>query len=198
MKNIIFIHGANATCRSFNFIVTALRQTLYETEFHFFNYNHRNGFDSNYKKMLKSIDELEGDCMIVAHSMGGIYAMHLYNDRKDKITNVVSLATPFGGVTSALFLRWIFPLSRLLADSSPFSYPIAKLNRIKVDIPWTQIVTTSGDQPWVSLLCRNDGVVTRQSMRARKDISYVQSHSNHYEVLSDQSTIDTIMNSIWR
>lgn len=197
MTNIIFIHGANATQKSFNYILRALKQIKRkDLEFHFFNYDHHRGFAKNFPEMLRKLDAIEGDCMIVAHSMGGIYAMHLYGARPERIKRVVTMATPFAGVTNAMFMRWVFPWYKLIADSAPTSSAVAKLNDIHVTIPWTQIVSMDGDQPWVTIGSRNDGVVSRLSMTSRRDVTYAYLDTNHYEILGDRTSIDIILTEV--
>jgi len=195
--NIIFIHGANATQRSFNYILRAIKQIKREDlQVHFFNYDHHHGFARNFPVMLEKLDAIKGECMIVAHSMGGIYAMHLYGARPDRIKRAVTMATPFAGVTNAMFMRWVFPWYKLISDSAPTSSAVAKLNEIRVTIPWTQIVSMDGDQPWVTVFTRNDGVVSRLSMTSRKDINYIYLDTNHYEILSDQTSIDVVLSEL--
>jgi tRNA(Glu) U13 pseudouridine synthase TruD len=59
---------------------------------------------------------------------------------------------------------------------------------------WTNIVTVAGASPF--MLEANDGVVTLESMRHRKDIRLVDVDCNHFEVVLNEHTIDVIEQSI--
>ena len=68
--NLVYIHGANATSESFNHIRTRLGKGLD------LNYDSRDGFEHNLAAMQQSLAGVE-QCFFIAHSLGGIYALHL-------------------------------------------------------------------------------------------------------------------------
>ena len=87
-----------------------------------------------------------------------------------------------------------FPFNTLLADISPRSWAIKSLDDIAIKWPWVNIVTTQGNIPW--LQGPNDGVVTLESMKHRKDMRLIAMHCNHYEVVQGTSTLEIMRNEI--
>jgi pimeloyl-ACP methyl ester carboxylesterase len=186
---IIYIHGANATSDSFNYIRTPNN----DHEEASFDYNSSEGFYNNLETMQGYMRKLE-NVFFVAHSLGGIYALHLASSFPEKVLGAVTIATPYGGIESADYTRYFLPFNRLLKDVGPCSDPIKTANRIKVQHPWTQIVTTKGGSPWISE--PNDGVVTIASMRHRRDMIRIEMESNHYEVMIKSECVNIIKTAI--
>ena len=191
--NIIFIHGANATQKSFAYIIIGIKKLKHNIpiKFHYFNYDNKRGFKNNFPEMSDKLSKLDGPCVIIAHSMGGIYATHLYKAFREKLVTGITLATPYLGLGSAFIARWLFPDWVLLQDVAPGTSPILGMQSVKFKIPWIQIVPQCGSTPLVSLLA-NDGVVSRLSMTSRKDVTYHNVDTNHYEVLLDKGVSNMI------
>ena len=82
------------------------------------------------------------------------------------------------------------PFDNLIRDIDPMGWPMRHLNEIELRIPWLQIVTTSGNVPWLSK--ENDGVVTLDSQRHIKTIDLVEMPVNHYEVVQDDGVISLL------
>jgi len=68
---LVYIHGASATGESFNYI----REHIIGDDL-VLNYNSANGFDHNLKVMLEELKDIN-QIFFIAHSLGGIYALHL-------------------------------------------------------------------------------------------------------------------------
>jgi pimeloyl-ACP methyl ester carboxylesterase len=176
--NLVYIHGANATSESFNYIKSKLGTGLD------INYDSRNGFENNLAAMKISLMSTKDICFI-AHSLGGIYALHLANAMPEVIKGAVTLSTPYGGAEVADYAQYFLPFSRLMRDIGPSSWVMKQASRIKIQHPWTNIVTIKGQSPFMHE--PNDGVVTIASQRHHKDMELVEVDCNHYEVvLSDQ------------
>jgi hypothetical protein len=77
-----------------------------------------------------------------------------------------------------------------MRDIGPSSEPMSRARNLKLHSPWTNIVTTQGASPWIAE--PNDGVVTLDSMRFRKDMELVDLELNHYEVVISDKTISII------
>jgi pimeloyl-ACP methyl ester carboxylesterase len=187
--NIVFIHGHRATARSFNFLAKQLqghRQIFLE-------YNSENGFETNHRDMLRRLKGVR-DIFFVAHSLGGIHALHLADKLQSRVLGAVTISTPYGGSEVAEVLAYMMPFNRVLQDIRPRSAPIIKSKEVALPRVWTNIVSVKGHMPWMA--AANDGVVTLASMRQRNDIRLVEVDSNHYEVLLDESTVAAIRNSI--
>jgi pimeloyl-ACP methyl ester carboxylesterase len=195
---LIFIHGANATYKSFNYVVRGLSQLnlLDSVDVVYLNYDSHNRFYDNLNSMHSTLHKVTGKAMIVAHSLGGIYATHLYSTRPNIISNVVTLSTPYAGVANANLMKWVFPYHQLLHDVGTYSKPILDSQMIKIEIPWIQVVSTTGDTPWMNPFIKNDGVVSQYSMTVREDIEYHYADSNHYEIVADSEVVDFISTKV--
>ncbi|PUA19170.1 hypothetical protein [Glaciimonas sp. PCH181] len=188
--NLVYIHGANASPDSFNFIRMNLGGNDLVLE-----YDSANGFHNNLKSMRAQLDGIE-DIFFIAHSLGGIYAAHLAQHLAGRVQGAVTLATPYGGSKAAEWIKWLLPFSQLLEDIQPYSAAILQANSIPLLLPWTNIVTTKGHSSL--MLTANDGVVTAASMRHRSDIRLVEVAVNHYEVLLSHQAITVIRAALER
>jgi pimeloyl-ACP methyl ester carboxylesterase len=175
---LVYIHGASATSESFNYIRSKLGDGIN------INYDSRNGFENNFQEMQESLKG-HNDMVFVAHSLGGIYSLHLANAMPDAVKGAVTLSTPYGGAEVAEFAKFFLPFSRLMRDIGPSSWAMKQANNIKIQHPWTNIVTVKGQSPFMHE--PNDGVVTIASQKYHKDMELVEVDYNHYEVvLSDE------------
>jgi pimeloyl-ACP methyl ester carboxylesterase len=148
------------------------------------NYDSRNGFENNLAAIKEQIGTTK-DVFFIAHSLGGIYALHLANAIPQQVLGAVTLSTPYGGAEVADFAKFFLPFSRLMRDIGPSSWAMKQANKIKIQHPWTNVVTVQGQSPF--MVEPNDGVVTIASMRHHADMELVEVDYNHYEVvLSDQ------------
>ena len=187
--NIVFIHGHGATSSCFDFIQPALA----EHSGILLDYDSDEGFSKNLDAMQERLKE-EDDIFFVAHSLGGIYALHLANTLRDLVHGAVTISTPYGGSQAAQLVKYMMPFNQMLRDIQPGSAPIEQGNRFKSAHPWTNIVTTAGHS--AMMLAANDGVVTVDSMRHRPDIRLVEVNADHFTVLRDPSTLGIIQESI--
>lgn len=176
--NLVYIHGASATSESFSYIKSKLGDGIAV------NYDSRNGFENNLKDMLTQLVNVK-NMVFVAHSLGGIYALHIANAVPKQVQGAVTLSTPYGGAEVADYAQYFLPFSRLMRDIGPSSWAMRQAKRIKIQHPWCNIVTTTGQSPF--MLADNDGVVSIASQRHHADMELIEVPYNHYEVvLSDQ------------
>lgn len=185
---LIYIHGATATAESFNYLREHIGGQDLAIE-----YDSNNGFKSNLEEMTKVIDKYT-DIFLIAHSLGGIYSLHLANLFPDKIKGAVTISTPYGGAESADYVKYFLPFSRLLRDIGPNSWPMRTVKELKVLHPWTNIVTIKGNSPW--MLAPNDGVVSIESMESRTDMDLIRLDYNHYEIVLSPRTAEIIIKKI--
>lgn len=188
---LVYIHGNAATSESFNFI----RMQLGREDSLTLDYDSADGFQRNLNGML---ERLRGEDRIffIAHSLGGIYALHLADKLAEKVIGAVTLATPYGGSKAAEVVKYVLPFNRVLRDIQPLSPPILTARLIDIRHPWTNIVTTRGDS--MLMLEPNDGVVTRASMCCRNDMDLVEVPSSHFEVVLSLEAVDIIRKCIDR
>ena len=181
--NLVYIHGANATSESFNYIRSKLGDGVD------INYDSRNGFENNLKDMQLTLSTYT-DLVFIAHSLGGIYSLHLANTMPMSVKGAVTLSTPYGGAEVADYAKYFLPFSRLMRDIGPSSWVMKQASRIKIQHPWTNIVTVKGQSPFMAE--HNDGVVTIASQRHHDDMELIEVDYNHYEVVLAEPVIKII------
>ena len=184
---LVYIHGASATSESFNYIRSKLGDGIAV------NYDSRNGFENNLDAIKEQIGKTK-DVFFIAHSLGGIYALHLANAIPKQVIGAVTLSTPYGGAEVADVAKYFLPFSRLMRDIGPSSWVMKQANNIKIQHPWTNVVTVRGQSPFMAEA--NDGVVTIASMKHHADMELVEVDYNHYEVVLSDQIVDIIKERI--
>jgi pimeloyl-ACP methyl ester carboxylesterase len=180
---LVYIHGASATSESFNYIRSKLGKGID------INYDSRNGFENNLADIREQLTDVQ-DMAFVAHSLGGIYAIHLANALPNQVLGAVTLSTPYGGAEVAEFAKYFLPFSRLMRDIGPSSWVMKQADRIKIQHPWTNIVTVQGQSPWMPE--PNDGVVSIASQKYHADMELIEVDYNHYEVVLSEPVVKLI------
>jgi pimeloyl-ACP methyl ester carboxylesterase len=187
--HLVYIHGNGQSAESFNFIrseITGYRESVLE-------YDSTRGFYNNHESMLVELDGVH-DIFFIAHSLGGIYALHLANAIPERVRGAVTMSTPYGGSEAAQFVKYILPFSQLIRDIQPKSSPILQAKTFEIEHPWTNIVTLNGQSPL--MVSPNDGVVTFDSMRHRQDMRLIDVESNHYEITQSHKALEIIRGAI--
>lgn len=185
--HVVFIHGANATPSSFNYIISQSKIKNYTN----LEYSSTTGFYPNLASMVVQLQN-KGPLFLVGHSLGGIYATHLINHCE--VVGGVSISTPFGGSKTADFARLFMPTNQLFKDIGTKSQPIVEAQQTSISVPWVQIVTTAGDS--AMHITKNDGVVTHKSMTHRTDIPHETFHYTHYEIMNSPEVVEVIENTL--
>jgi pimeloyl-ACP methyl ester carboxylesterase len=180
---LVYIHGASATSESFNYIRSKLGTGID------INYDSRNGFENNLNEMIEQLKDVK-EMAFVAHSLGGIYSLHIANAMPKQVKGAVTLSTPYGGAEVADYAKYFLPFSRLMRDIGPTSWAFKQADNIKIQHPWTNIVTVKGQSPF--MLAHNDGVVTVASQRHHEDMELIEVDYNHYEVVLSDEVIGII------
>ena len=184
---LVYIHGASATSESFNYIRSKLGNGID------INYDSRNGFENNLADMIEQLKGVK-DMAFVAHSLGGIYSLHIANAMPNQVKGAVTLSTPYGGAEVAEVAKYFLPFSRLMRDIGPNSWAFKQADKIKIQHPWTNVVTVKGQSPF--LLEHNDGVVTIASQKRHEDMELVEVDYNHYEVVLAEPVVDIIKDRV--
>jgi pimeloyl-ACP methyl ester carboxylesterase len=184
---LVYIHGASATSESFNYIRSKLGNGID------INYDSRNGFENN---LADIVEQLKGvkDMAFVAHSLGGIYSLHIANALPNQVKGAVTLSTPYGGAEVADYAKYFLPFSRLMRDIGPTSWAFKQASQIKIQHPWTNVVTIKGQSPF--MLAHNDGVVTVASQKHHEDMELIEVDYNHYEVVLAEPVVNIIKERI--
>jgi pimeloyl-ACP methyl ester carboxylesterase len=186
---LVYIHGASATSESFNYIRSKLGAGID------INYDSRNGFENNLKSMQEQLVNVK-DMAFVAHSLGGVYSLHIANAMPEQVKGAVTLSTPYGGAEVADYAQYFLPFSRLMRDIGPSSWAMREAAKIKVQHPWCNVVTVQGRSPFI--VVANDGVVSIQSQRHHADMELIDVDYNHYEVVLAEPVIEIIRERINR
>jgi len=132
--------------------------------------------------------------VFVAHSLGGIYSLHLANSMPEVVKGAVTLSTPYGGAEVADYAQYFLPFSRLMRDIGPSSWVMKQARNIKIQHPWTNIVTVKGQSAFMHE--PNDGVVTIASQKHHKDMELVEVDYNHYEVVLSDVVVKLIQERV--
>jgi pimeloyl-ACP methyl ester carboxylesterase len=184
---VIWIHGANQSSMSFNFL---RNQCNFNNEV-LIEYSSMNRFYDNLNNIIDSVSRI-GPCFVVGHSLGGLYGLHL--TEHVEVVGGVSISTPFRGSSTADWAKYIVPQYPLFRDIGKKAHPVQSGHQIVLDIPWTQIVSTTGGVPYHN--GPNDGVVTIASMTHREDMEFVEVPHTHYEVMCSNQVAQIIQKSV--
>lgn len=194
--NLFFVHGANATPGSFNYLVSKLSAA--EHHMQFADYSSSDGFYHNLDRMKSQLDT--GQWFLISHSLGGIYSAHLSDFLDNRFQGSVSISTPYGGSELSDVLAFMHPFNRLFRDTGTRSRPITEAQHLILTNrprPWTAIMTTSGRVPYLPE--HNDGVVTLDSQSVLADcMDTVLLDCNHYEIMQDDRMVAIIQDQIHR
>lgn len=182
--NVIWLHGANQTSLSFKYLQT---KTQFSNEI-LPNYSSMNRFEDNIEMIVDAVKG-KGPHFVIGHSMGGLYALHL--TQYVRVVGGVSISTPFRGSSTADWAKYIVPSYPLFRDIGRKSDPIKRANEIQLDIPWTQIVSTTGSVPYHN--GPNDGVCTIASMSHRDDMKKIEVKHTHYETMCSDRVAEIIV-----
>jgi pimeloyl-ACP methyl ester carboxylesterase len=139
--------------------------------------------------MLRQLDGVD-DVFFIAHSLGGIHALHLAHEMGERVLGGVTLSTPYGGSEVAEMMACMLPFSQVLRDIQPRSTPIRSAKSIPINVPWTNLVSVAGGTPLIP--APNDGVVTLHSMRHRSDIQSIDVDCNHFEIVLNPDALAII------
>lgn len=180
---VVWIHGANQTSLSFEYL---RERTKFKNEI-LINYSSMNSFYDNLNNMIETISP-DQPVFLVGHSLGGIYALHL--TEHCNVLGVVSISTPYRGSSAADWAKYVVPGYQLFKDVGRRSKPILFGHKIQINIPYTQVVSTTGSVPYLS--SPNDGVVTVSSMTCRTDMEYIEVPHTHYEVMCSNTVADIV------
>ena len=182
--NVIWLHGANQTSLSFEYLRT---KTQFTNEI-LVNYSSMNRFQDNLEMIANQVQG-KGPHFVIGHSLGGLYALHLTH--YVRVIGGVSISTPFRGSSTADWAKYIVPSYPLFKDIGRKSDPVRQANEMTLEIPWTQIVSTTGSVPYHN--GPNDGVVTLASMTHRTDMEHVEVPHTHYETMCSDAVAEIIL-----
>lgn len=187
VSQIWFIHGANASPTSFNYIKDVLKEdpAYHDIQFVDVVYDAGEKLASNVKTITSNLPA-RTTISLVGHSLGGVIATAVsqrafIGSGSCNINRIVTMSSPLGGSESADYLKWLYPNYSLFSNISTKNKTIQDMNKIGAIVPTLSLVTTSGNNPLYPTA--NDGVVTVKSQRALDGVDYIEVPFNHFEVL---------------
>lgn len=184
---IVYIHGANASPRSFRYIQKNLPDHIPLD----ISYNIDTPLIENINTIENEIRSKVGDAKFhfVCHSLGGVIAVGLHH-KFENLDKTFSMSAPFGGSKFIEYLRWICPRYRLFADLKTSSPVIKAVQKTEIIKPFIQVVTSGGANPLFGE--PNDGTISVSSQLALKGPVYLHYELHHFEVLLSDDVITKI------
>lgn len=187
MDPIVYIHGANATNHSFNFIAPNINAPAA-----YVSYDAHTPLRDIIAEAAEAIKAI-GPCHVVAHSMGGIIALGALQHFPTPVHSLTTMSTPFGGVESASTISLMLPFNQFFQNIKPANQLLSTIRRQGSPVPMLNIVTNGGGSGLMNEA--NDGVVTVRSQRSilvGPSVEHVLVGLNHFEVLLSNDILTTI------
>ena len=192
-RNILYIHGAYASPTTFSYMIDQFPE-------------HRAVF-AEYDCLTTSVDEIVSvlkakaeehfgneSYSVVAHSLGGVVAVKLAASG-EPVEQIFTMSTPFGGSSTATFLKMVFFQTPVFSDINPHGTTIKGVLNTEVTVPVKSVVSTGGGSPLMREA--NDGVVTVASQTRLEGPEYHEVDLNHFEVVLDKSVADLARNFLF-
>jgi len=167
-----------------------------EIEKIYLDYNPELPIEDIVKSFEKKLKDVEDDIILVGHSLGGILALSLAQ-RCKKISKVVTVATPFGGIFISRWMIWpswfFTPLNSLWRNTHPDNKMLKRIRNREPRVPATCfVVETKNSTMWFE---PSDGVVTVHSqsvLEDKKNINHKKIYCTHADSILHQDVIDCI------
>lgn len=185
MKKVIYIHGANASPSSFNF----LTQVLPPHDKTFISYATFDRAVDVIARVAMEIESIGEKVCLIGHSLGGVIGVNV-SYATALIDKIVTISSPVGGSEFAERLRWFHPRYPMLKEISPHGDIIAPITKRGAVVPTMCIVSTAGSTPLFKEA--NDGVITIDSQKQLDNALYCELPLNHFETLLSIQTADII------
>ena len=200
MKNIIYLHGANAEPDNFNYYTLKLPE-------HNFISPAYNMEDDPYDlvellRMRKQREIGKGKKVIlVGHSFGGLLASWYASVYPRNIEHLVTIATPWEGTPVARILSMVFRNKKLFQNTRPDAEVLSLLQEKTFNGLHTNIVCTRGANPLAGLGGKaNDGMISVDSQLSTppgfKNTENITIEAGHSGVLLNNNVTDFLQELI--
>jgi pimeloyl-ACP methyl ester carboxylesterase len=184
---LVLLHGAEGP--DFQ-LMNFFRDHLNNHDSVVINYNPNQAWKINLNNIHEQIKDFD-KIFFVGLSLGGVYALHLYNLMPEKVLGACGISSPYGGVEMADTIKFMYPERKFLDYCGVSSNFIKNLSDIRINVPWWNIVTTQGHNNF--LIKPNDGIVTIDSMTALKNhMSLIELAESHFTVVKSDLTVSVI------
>jgi len=181
--HIIYIHGANSTPRSFNYIKSQLPDHTFTN----IAYDANDPID---ELVLAAITSVKQSGHIIAHSLGGVLGAAVSQAHPKLIKSLTTISTPFGGSEAANRFAMLLPFSTFLKNIRPGNPVLRGVVKVGEKVPTLTIITTNGHALFEPN--PNDGVVTVESQETFNASRQMRADMNHFEVLQDPTIVAAI------
>lgn len=187
-QKIIYIHGANSSPLSFNYISF----NLPNFDPIYIQYDTHWKVEDTVSEIIEANLEKETEkVVLVGHSLGGIIAALISQKIPEKVDKLVTLSTPFLGSKSADYLKWIIPHYLLFRQISTKNKLLAELKSKGAVVPTLNIATHGVQSPLFGNKA-SDGVITLFTQMGFPRAKNVQFKLNHFEVLLSNDVLEEI------
>lgn len=186
IMHIWFIHGANASPVSFEYLKGALDWSNYTD----ITYSAKAPIHETVDRLVDMLDNEEDEVHIIGHSMGGILASAIAQRRPLQVETVTTISTPFGGSETANLMSFFMPFDPFLKNIRSSNDVLTKVRREGAAVPTLSIITTACSNPFEPR--KNDGVVTVQSQLDFPGAIQIEHELNHFEALLSPAVADQI------
>lgn len=209
---IVYVHGAFASKRSWNYIQKQVNRTVRNRLSHselYFEYDLQE--DDAFLILVSLVDEIRRivalknpkKIVLVGHSFGGVLCVAAARDLSiDNSINAAELSTitmssPFNGARIASIVTMFTPSSTFFSNISHNSHFMWNFKNKSLACPTHSFVTVKGRVKWIA--GENDGVVTLESQLHFKldpmmTIDIVD--LNHFEILLSDNVAARISSEI--
>lgn len=191
MKKVIYIHGANASPSSFNYLCQVLPPHIMS----FVNYATFDRAVDVIARVAQEIEDLGEKVYLVGHSLGGVISVNI-SYATTLIEKIVTISSPHGGSEFAQRLRWFHPRYPMLREISPNGDVIAPIAKRGAVVPTMCVVSKAGSTPLFNEA--NDGVITVDSQLVLNNAEFCELELNHFETLLSTQTADIIEKFIFK
>jgi pimeloyl-ACP methyl ester carboxylesterase len=189
--SIVFLHGLNCTSKIFSFLHS---QLPHHTPI-FVDYTSQQPLEDSYLQVLCKLSHRK-PITVIGHSLGGVLGYMLATRSRLKITNLVTISSPFGGSQVAGLLKWFYPDFKILKDITPNSKVIREISEYAPKCPFLSLVSVRGHMPFISE--PNDGVVSIASQTCVMPTKRVELDSNHFEAMQDMRAVEAIKEFLFK
>ena len=189
--NIVFLHGLNSTCTTFNFIIDKLQ--LAENSVTKITYDSHNRVSKILEEVIPQLPP--GQFSIVGHSLGGVIATLIAEKFPRRVLKLAVISSPLKGSRPASCLMFIPGHLKILEDLAPLSPVMRHISNLKLSTPTLSLISTGGHFPVMPFFDEpNDSVV---SVSSQKGLSFGEKWEipvNHFEMLMDRTALKTLGN----
>lgn len=183
-NHIVYVHGANATPKSFSYLEGTLPA-------HTKSYITYDASDSLAVTIRDAAAQIDQPCHIIGHSLGGVIALAISQlHGPSTVRTVTTISAPFGGSETAERMSIFMPFNPFLKNIKSSNTLLKNIAKVGPTVPTMTIITTGGRSPLEPK--DNDGVVTVESQLALARAYQVHVPYTHFEVLMDQGVADMI------